>query len=40
LNRDGDILPDLVRPLFGSIAGSESISSRSRNDLEPTALMA
>ena len=25
LNRDGDILSDLVLPLFGSIAGSESL---------------
>ena len=25
LNRDGDILSDLVLPLFGSIAGAESL---------------
>ena len=30
LNRDGDILSDLVLPLFGSIAGSESLSSPSK----------
>jgi isocitrate/isopropylmalate dehydrogenase len=41
LNRDGDILSDLVLPLFGSIAGSESILvAFDGDDLEPTALMA
>jgi len=41
LNRDGDILSDLVLPLFGSIAGSESmLVAFEGNDLEPTALMA
>jgi isocitrate/isopropylmalate dehydrogenase len=41
LNRDGDILSDLVLPLFGSIAGSESILVAFEGDeLEPTALMA
>ena len=42
LNRDGDILSDLVLPLFGSIAGLESSSSRSatRGPTVPTALMA
>ncbi len=41
LNRDGDILSDLVLPLFGSIAGSESILvAFADDDLEPTALMA
>jgi isocitrate dehydrogenase (NAD+) len=41
LNRDGDILSDLVLPLFGSIAGSESmLVAFSGDDLEPTALMA
>jgi isocitrate/isopropylmalate dehydrogenase len=41
LNRDGDILSDLVLPLFGSIAGSESmLVAFERDDLEPTALMA
>jgi isocitrate dehydrogenase (NAD+) len=41
LNRDGDILSDLVLPLFGSIAGSESLLvAFEADDLEPTALMA
>src|SRR5437899_1528397 len=41
LNRDGDILSDLVLPLFGSIAGSESmLVAFQGDDLEPTALMA
>jgi isocitrate/isopropylmalate dehydrogenase len=41
LNRDGDILSDLVLPLFGSIAGSESmLVAFDGTDLEPTALMA
>jgi isocitrate dehydrogenase (NAD+) len=41
LNRDGDILSDLVLPLFGSIAGSESILvAFEGDDFEPTALMA
>src|SRR5882724_10183102 len=41
LNRDGDILSDLVLPLFGSIAGSESmLVAFEGTDLEPTALMA
>ena len=41
LNRDGDILSDLVLPLFGSIAGSESmLVAFEGDDLEPTALMA
>jgi isocitrate/isopropylmalate dehydrogenase len=41
LNRDGDILSDLVLPLFGSIAGSESmLVAFEGSDLEPTALMA
>jgi isocitrate dehydrogenase (NAD+) len=41
LNRDGDILSDLVLPLFGSIAGSESmLVAFDGHDLEPTALMA
>src|SRR6201994_3162702 len=38
LNRDGDILSDLVLPLFGSIAGSESVLvAFPGEDLEPTA---
>jgi isocitrate/isopropylmalate dehydrogenase len=40
LNRDGDILSDLVLPLFGSIAGSESMLVAFGDDFEPTALMA
>jgi isocitrate/isopropylmalate dehydrogenase len=41
LNRDGDILSDLVLPLFGSIAGSESVVvAFDGNDLEPTAVLA
>src|SRR6476660_2627722 len=41
LNRDGDILSDLVLPLFGSIAGSESLLvAFESDDFEPTALMA
>src|SRR3954470_10356580 len=41
LNRDGDILSDLVLPLFGSIAGSESmLVAFEDDDLEPTSLMA
>jgi len=40
LNRDGDILSDLVLPLFGSIAGSESLLVAFDLDFEPKALMA
>jgi isocitrate dehydrogenase (NAD+) len=40
LNRDGDILSDLVLPLFGSIAGSESLLVAFENDYVPSALMA
>jgi isocitrate dehydrogenase (NAD+) len=40
LNRDGDILSDLVLPLFGSIAGSESLLVAFGADYAPTALMA
>jgi isocitrate dehydrogenase (NAD+) len=40
LNRDGDILSDLVLPLFGSIAGSESLVVAFEDDLEPSAIMA
>jgi isocitrate dehydrogenase (NAD+) len=40
LNRDGDILSDLVLPLFGSIAGSESILIALDDDLEPRTVMA
>jgi isocitrate/isopropylmalate dehydrogenase len=40
LNRDGDILSDLVLPLFGSIAGSESLVVGFEDDFEPAAIMA
>ena len=35
LNRDGDILSDLVLPLFGSIAGSESLVVAFGDDYVP-----
>src|SRR5256885_6022286 len=40
LNRDGDILSDLVLPLFGSIAGAESLLVAFDDDFEPNAVMA
>src|SRR5919109_4916024 len=40
LNRDGDILSDLVLPLFGSIAGSESLLVAFDEEYAPRALMA
>jgi isocitrate dehydrogenase (NAD+) len=40
LNRDGDILSDLVLPLFGSIAGSESLLVAFGDDYVPSALLA
>jgi isocitrate dehydrogenase (NAD+) len=40
LNRDGDILSDLVLPLFGSIAGSESLLVAFDDQFQPRALMA
>jgi isocitrate/isopropylmalate dehydrogenase len=40
LNRDGDILSDLVLPLFGSIAGSESLLIAFGDDYEPSVVMA
>ena len=40
LNRDGDILSDLVLPLFGSIAGSESMLIAFDEDYEPRVVMA
>jgi isocitrate/isopropylmalate dehydrogenase len=40
LNRDGDILSDLVLPLFGSIAGSESLLVAFEDNFEPAAIMA
>jgi isocitrate dehydrogenase (NAD+) len=40
LNRDGDCLSDFVLPLFGSIAGAESVLLALDGDYEPTAVMA
>jgi isocitrate/isopropylmalate dehydrogenase len=40
LNRDGDILSDLVLPLFGSIAGSESLLIALGGDYAPEAVVA
>jgi isocitrate dehydrogenase (NAD+) len=40
LNRDGDCLSDLVMPLFGSIAGAESVLLSFDEDYEPRAVMA
>jgi isocitrate dehydrogenase (NAD+) len=40
LNRDGDILSDLVLPLFGSIAGAESLLVAFDDDFQPNAVMA
>ena len=40
LNRDGDLLSDLVLPLFGSIAGAESLVVAFDNDFAPRALIA
>jgi isocitrate/isopropylmalate dehydrogenase len=40
LNRDGDILSDLVLPLFGSIAGSESLLVAFDEQYVPRALLA
>ena len=40
LNRDGDILSDLVLPLFGSIAGSESLIVAFGGDYVPTVVLA
>jgi isocitrate dehydrogenase (NAD+) len=40
LNRDGDILSDLVLPLFGSIAGSESLVVGFGDDYVPTVVLA
>jgi isocitrate/isopropylmalate dehydrogenase len=40
LNRDGDILSDLVLPLYGSIAGSESLIVAFAEDFEPAAIIA
>ena len=40
LNRDGDVLADLVLPLFGSIAGAESLLVAFDDDYVPDAVMA
>ncbi len=40
LNRDGDLLSDLVLPLFGSIAGAESVLLGLDDELRPVAAMA
>ncbi|MDP9491347.1 MAG: isocitrate/isopropylmalate family dehydrogenase [Actinomycetota bacterium] len=40
LNRDGDVLSDLVLPLFGSIAGAESLLVAFDGDYVPEAVMA
>jgi isocitrate/isopropylmalate dehydrogenase len=40
LNRDGDCLSDFVLPMFGSIAGAESVLLALDSDYEPTAVMA
>ena len=40
LNRDGDLLSDLVLPLFGSIAGAESMLLALDGDLNPSVVMA
>ena len=40
LNRDGDLLSDLVLPLFGSIAGAESMLLALDEELTPAVVMA
>jgi isocitrate/isopropylmalate dehydrogenase len=40
LNRDGDCLSDMVLPMFGSIAGAESVLLSFDDDYEPTVVMA
>ena len=40
LNRDGDCLSDLVMPMFGSIAGAESVLLAFDDDYDPRAVMA
>jgi isocitrate dehydrogenase (NAD+) len=40
LNRDGDLLSDLVLPLYGSIAGAESVLLALDAHLRPTVVMA
>ena len=39
LNRDGDCLSDLVMPMFGSIAGAESVLLAFDDHYEPSAVM-
>jgi isocitrate dehydrogenase (NAD+) len=39
LNRDGDCLSDMVMPLFGTIAGAESVLLALDDDYEPRAVM-
>src|SRR3954447_4680299 len=40
LNRDGDCLSDMVLPLFGSIAGAESVLLSFDDEYDPSAVMA
>jgi 3-isopropylmalate dehydrogenase len=40
LNRDGDLLSDLVMPMFGSIAGAESVLLSLDEELRPAVAMA
>lgn len=40
LNRDGDLLSDLVMPMFGSIAGAESVLLGLDSELRPAVAMA
>lgn len=40
LNRDGDLLSDLVLPMFGSIAGAESLLLALDDELRPAVVMA
>jgi len=40
LNRDGDLLSDLVMPMFGSIAGAESVLLSLDDELRPAVAMA
>jgi isocitrate dehydrogenase (NAD+) len=40
LNRDGDCLSDLVMPMFGSIAGAESVLLALDDEYEPRVVMA
>jgi isocitrate dehydrogenase (NAD+) len=40
LNRDGDCLSDLILPMFGSIAGAESVLLSFNEDYDTTVAMA